>query len=1028
MADAAPNPFVGPRPLERGEKIYGRDREIRDLDNLIAAERIVVLHAPSGAGKSSMIQAGLMPRLLASFDVWGATRVHQLPSIDGTAAGYIRNVNRYTLSAVQGLEQAVPERLRRSTGFLAGQSLREYAEKRPRRRSAPHNVLIIFDQFEEILTVDPLAEDAKRQFFSQLGELLRNRRFFALFSLREDYLAPLDPYAQEVPTHLGNRFRMDLLGLDGAREAIVRPAQAGGREFPAADRLIQDLATTQVQQPDGSFAEETGRHVEPVQLQVVCYRLWDALPADQKTIQDHDLELFGDVSQALGAYYADSVGRLAAGDDAHERRIRDWFNEKLITAGGIRGQVLRGAGESDGLDNETIEALLDTHLVRSEKRAGATWYELAHDRLIEPVKNDNAEWLTDHLSKAQQRAALWERQGRSPGLLLRDEELTAAERWAANAAAVTEVEQEYLAASREAQAAAERERRQTSRIRRLAWVASLVGILALVAGAFAFRLMLEAEKQRLGAEMARDEAVRQREAAQTQQELAEKARQEADQQRREAEEQRATAQEQQRLAVAAQEDADKQRRVAEEQRSTAEVQRQAAEANAEEARQQRQAAEVAQAKAEEAQAHAEKEHDEAERAKELADQNATAADRLRLLAEADALAERTRSMTSEAEREVAALLAVRVHRLHGHLDPGERNPVIYDALRRTRDRLMGQAPALLGHRAEVRSLRISDDGQRIAAGAEDGAILWAPLRETPVTLRPLANLGEGIRALAWSPSGPLTGQLAAGTVRGRVVLWDSNLGNLQELALLGSNVNTLAFEPGGSRLAAGGDGLRIWNLAQGGEPELHPQCRSTGREPLRELAWAGTSLAAACDGQGVLLWSTDSDFHEAQLLKDEPNVRSVALGPDGRSVFAGTDAGVLVRWDLTGDTPGAPLRLPGHTARVEALAMDPAGVFLASASLDGSVRLWDAAQPSSQPLVLSGHSGWVWAVAFSSTDGRVVSGGADRALRLWETDPDVLVADICQRVTRSLSAEERREHLHAGADIGPACPKGNTDE
>ncbi|MCP4654165.1 MAG: hypothetical protein GY856_01975, partial [bacterium] len=472
------NPFVGPRPFESGERLWGRDREIRELENLLSAERIVLLHSPSGAGKSSLVQAGLMPRLKKSFDVWGPTRLNQEPRDD-------LKVNRYVLSAVEGLEEGIPEKHRRPPEVLAGQTLREYADARPRRRSAPDNVLLVFDQFEEILTVDPLAIEAKREFFDQLGDLLRNPRVWALVALREDYLAPLDPYARQVPTHLKIRFRIDLLGLDGAREAMVNPAREGGREFPAAEQLVHDLATMKVQQADGSFREETGRHVEPVQLQVVCFRLWNEMPADDRSIDAEDLEQFGDVTEALAGYYADSVTALADGDDARSRAIRDWFGDALITAGGIRGQVLRGADESEGLANDVIEQFLDTHLVRAEKRAGATWYELAHDRLIEPVQNDNAAWRAEHLSEVQQRATLWERQGRPPGLLLRDAELAEAERWAAGAAVITAVEARFLEESRKAQDVADRERRQARRIKRLGIAALVVGALALVAGVVA---------------------------------------------------------------------------------------------------------------------------------------------------------------------------------------------------------------------------------------------------------------------------------------------------------------------------------------------------------------------------------------------------------------------------------------------------------------------------------------------------------------------------------------------------------------
>ena len=64
------NPFVGPRPIQQGESLHGRGAEVRALYDRLQARRIVVLHSPSGAGKSSLVQAGLIPRLKdAKFDV-----------------------------------------------------------------------------------------------------------------------------------------------------------------------------------------------------------------------------------------------------------------------------------------------------------------------------------------------------------------------------------------------------------------------------------------------------------------------------------------------------------------------------------------------------------------------------------------------------------------------------------------------------------------------------------------------------------------------------------------------------------------------------------------------------------------------------------------------------------------------------------------------------------------------------------------------------------------------------------------------
>lgn len=72
------NPYPGPRPFRAGEKLYGRDREITQLFYLLSAERIVVLHSPSGAGKSSLLHAGLVPRLQRErFDVWPSIRLNE---------------------------------------------------------------------------------------------------------------------------------------------------------------------------------------------------------------------------------------------------------------------------------------------------------------------------------------------------------------------------------------------------------------------------------------------------------------------------------------------------------------------------------------------------------------------------------------------------------------------------------------------------------------------------------------------------------------------------------------------------------------------------------------------------------------------------------------------------------------------------------------------------------------------------------------------------------------------------------------
>ena len=75
------NPYVGPQAFRRGDAFYGRDRETADLLDLVIAERVVLLYSPSGAGKSSLIAAGLVRQLEAEgFEVLPLVRLtHEAP-------------------------------------------------------------------------------------------------------------------------------------------------------------------------------------------------------------------------------------------------------------------------------------------------------------------------------------------------------------------------------------------------------------------------------------------------------------------------------------------------------------------------------------------------------------------------------------------------------------------------------------------------------------------------------------------------------------------------------------------------------------------------------------------------------------------------------------------------------------------------------------------------------------------------------------------------------------------------------------
>jgi hypothetical protein len=274
----------------------------------------------------------------------------------------------------------------------------------------------------------------------------------------------------------------------------------------------------------GQVVEELGLHVEPVQLQVVCFRLWEkhreAGQIDAGLVRGEA----GDVDAALSDFYAEQIGRVCTEENIPERRLHDWCELRLVTPQGLRGQVQGGDEAGQGLPTRTIDALIDARILRAEERRGLTWYELAHDRLIEPVRASNAAWREQRLQPWQRRAALY-LQVRREDLLLDGKELDEARHWAEDhTEEVTEEEKDYLRQSA-------RKHQDRVKERRLWW---LIQGLVLATLLIATGLTLWALKRSSDAREAKRSADEQRKLADEQRKEAEVAKSQAFQERNKA--------------------------------------------------------------------------------------------------------------------------------------------------------------------------------------------------------------------------------------------------------------------------------------------------------------------------------------------------------------------------------------------------------------------------------------------------------------------------------------------------------------
>lgn len=924
------NPFVGPRPLEEGGAIHGRAREVQELFDQLQARRVVVLHSPSGAGKSSLVQAGLVPRLRAArFDVWRPIRVNY------AGAELPEGANRFLLSAMVSLEGELPPERQRPEAELARLDLAEYVRTRPRRKGrAGQRVVLIFDQFEEILTTSPRAVAERVAFFEGVGRALDDGEVWALFILREDYLGALAPFRDLLPTQLANTFRLDLLTRAGAREVAVLAAQEGGRTFPAVDLLVEELAKVKVQRADGTEVEEPGLYVEPVQLQVVCRRLWEAMPGDDLSIDAEDIAAYADVSRALAGYYAQSVARAAGGEEGAERAVREWVGERLIV-GGIRTPVRREAERTGGLANSRIEGLVDSYLVRTEQRAGATWYELSHDRLVAPVLEDNAAWNAQHLHPMQVQARLWIEGRRAAGLLLSAQALPGAAAWAAeNAGRLTPAETEYLARSQEARAA---ERRQRLRERVFLGVILVAFLAALVFGGSALWLLGQANVAEAAAVQARDEAMADRQRAVQAKDEADRAEQEA---KREAE----AARQAELTAVEAQREAHTQ---AERARS--------AQADAERRRRQALAAEGdALAAARTAKAAELRALDvfRMQAVSSLARDPAAALPFLALVEDPGAV----RGWGDWARDLLGRALPVNILRPFGAtagltaVALSARHDLVVAAtaegrvLAWRRDDA-GDPEVLVEGLPRVRQLVVSPDGARVAWISDIGddrvgyglGGLWSGGRQVPVT----SGSAQGVWALAFGPDGRLAVAGSDGSVgvlapRATVATPVVRAGDLDQ------RVFSLAWVGDGGRLLVAGSS-RLWVADGGGGPVTHVADLEPGQYVRQaDASRDGTLVAVATEAGRVYVGAPESGA-TLQDIGAKASLNVAFVGPTHALAVGHPDGGI--GYHAPAGAQGVsrqPVRLQGHGGPVSALAASGDGERFVSASADGTARVWPA--------------------------------------------------------------------------------------
>ncbi|NMF59197.1 WD40 domain-containing protein [Pseudanabaena yagii] len=285
---------------------------------------------------------------------------------------------------------------------------------------------------------------------------------------------------------------------------------------------------------------------------------------------------------------------------------------------------------------------------------------------------------------------------------------------------------------------------------------------------------------------------------------------------------------------------------------------------------------------------------------------------------------------------------------------------------------------LKGHSSPVFSVVFSPDSKQLATASYDKTVkLWSIDGKEIQTLK---GHSSPVFSVVFSPNGK---QLATASEDNTVKLWSIDGKELQTLKGHGSGVSSTAFSPDGKQLATASydNTVKLWNVDGKEIPTL--KGHSIGfNSGVNSVAFSpdGKQLATASFDKTVKLWSIDGK--ELQTLKGHgDNVNSVAFSPDGKQLATASFDKTVKLWSIDGKELQT---LKGHNSIVNSVAFSPDGKQLATASFDKTVKLWSIDGKELQTL--KGHNSIVNSVAFSPDGKQLATASFDNTVKLWSID------------------------------------------
>jgi len=399
------NRYPGVKPFSADEQLlfFGRANDLEALNSIIFIKQLIVLYGKSGYGKSSLINAGIIPRLKQNESwIYFSIRFNNFSE---------KEINQ-NLSPAQTVKQRLANNitLDESTDFyklIPDENSFWYWIKQNQLSNKKSKIILFFDQFEELFTYP---KEQVSEFSEQLSQLLyttvpsRYKKKLAeldeqdavsdelhsfiyekpeikvVFAIRSDRLSLMNILTDRHPSILQNYYELDALNVKDAAAAITEPAKLSEElsfktpsfEFSqsAVDKILNGIANVQ----DGK--------IEAATLQIVCRHVEDNLVFEKKyTIITE--EILGDITDIFQQYYEAILNKLPAEERAKAQHL---IEDELIEGGRRNTLTDRSILNRLGVSKNLLEQLEQSSLLRKERDAnGRLLYEVSHDTLIAAI-------------------------------------------------------------------------------------------------------------------------------------------------------------------------------------------------------------------------------------------------------------------------------------------------------------------------------------------------------------------------------------------------------------------------------------------------------------------------------------------------------------------------------------------------------------------------------------------------------------------------------------------------------------------